>query len=126
MTRRRILVCLLVLAACGSDGGDISDDAGAALQPKVAEIRQLASTRQADALMAKLAELRGVVGQLEADGELTSGAAAEILSSLAAVEAQVPLITTTTTTTTTEVPDRGGRDEDEDKGKGKHEDKDDD
>jgi TolA-binding protein len=111
------LVVVLALAGCGSDApSSMTEDASAALQGKVSEIRRLASTRQVAEVGAKLAELRVQVDELQQADELSAIAAEEILAAAEGVEQHLALITTTTTTaTTTTEPDARG------KGKGKGE-----
>lgn len=117
MRTLRVVVVAFVLAvaaACGDDP-DVSEDASAVLQERVAEIRTLAEARQADAVIAKIDELNALVEQLRTDGEISDEAADEILASIAAVRQNVTTITTTTTTTTTAPPPPPDDDEDEDK-----------
>lgn len=108
-------------AACGGGDPDISGDASSALEPKVAEIRQLAAARQAEQAKAKLAELRGAVEELRSSGDLSDQRAGEILLAADAVETRLALVTTTTIPPPP--PDEDEDDEDRGRGKG---DKDDD
>lgn len=123
-----VAIAIAILGACGGDQPDLSTSASAVLQERVAEIRTLAEAREADAVIAKVDELRSLVEQLRDDGEISADAAERILASVAAVSENVATITTTTTTTAPpdedededddEDKDEGENDE-EDKGKGK-------
>lgn len=101
MTRSGLLVgalALVLVAGCGNGKGDFSDTAANELRPRVAEIRDLATARQPDQANAKLVELRAIVEDLQARGELSEKAAREVLAAADAVNTQLGLITTTTTT----------------------------
>ena len=123
--RRAILLVValsVAVAGCGADKPDITDNAGAQLQARVAEIRRLAAERQADQVAAKLAELRKVTEDLRAADQLSDDAARKVIAAAEAVQAQLALITTTTTTTPPpprEDKDRDEEDKEEGKGKGK-------
>lgn len=98
---KRLLAALLaagvLVGGCGGDSRNVSGSAAAELQPRVAEIRQLAAQRQADRVAAKLAELRAQVADLVERRELSERAAQQILAAARRVEGQLALITTTTT-----------------------------
>lgn len=118
MTRLLAVVVFagVVLGGCGGDSTDVSKSAAAELQPRVAEIRQLAGQRQADQVAAKLAELRLRVSDLVQRGELSERAGQEIIASAEGVQAQLTLITTTTTTVPPPPPRKErDREEDEDR-----------
>lgn len=112
-----ILVVVVVvgglMAGCGGDNPDISDAAAADLQPRAAEIRNLAGQRHADQVAAKLAEMRSLVDDLVQRGELSDRAAREILAAAGEVQGQLVLITTTTTAPLPR-PSEDGHHEDED------------
>lgn len=110
-----VVVAGVLVAGCGDENSDVSDSAAAELQPRVAEIRQLAGQRQADQVAAKLAQLRSRVTDLVQRGELSERAGQEIVASLDGVQGQLALITTTTTTTTTPPPPRDSDEERKDK-----------
>ena len=131
MTRDRVgaltVSCALglaVLAGCGDDPSPNGGTAAAELQARVAEIRALAESRDAEAVAVELRDLRLTVEDLQGRGELDDERAAAIVSAAEAVDAQLGLITTTTTTTTTTTPPppprpKGeGKDKDDDKDKG--------
>ena len=103
MTRSpRWLLCAclaLVIVGCGRGRAGVSPDTGAQLEPRVAEIRALATARQPDQVTAKLADLRRLVADLRSRDELTAQAAQAVLAAADAVGGQLVLITTTTTTT---------------------------
>lgn len=103
----RRLVCAAVLlglcVGCGDGGTVPSAEVGQRLQQQVAEIRSLATAHQPEAVTAKLGELEATVAELERTGEISAGAAQEVLAAAGGVQAQLHLITTTTTTTTTVV-----------------------
>lgn len=114
MTRRVLLIgalALVILAGCRNGKGDVSDTAGDELRPRVAEIRDLATARQADQANRKLVDLRALVEDLQGRGELSEKAAGEVLAAADAVSTQLGLITTTTTT---EQPRHRDADEHED------------
>ena len=130
MTRHaRWILCVglaLAVVGCGHGRAGVSPDAGAQLKPRVAEIRALATARQADQASAALADLRRLVADLHSRHELTDQGAGNVLAAADAVSAQLVLITTTTTippTTTTTVAtassDGGGGDNGAGKGHGK-------
>lgn len=109
-----VLIALLpvvALAGCSKDEPEMTERAAAQLQPRVAEIRQLAGERKADQVAAKLAELRTIVEDLRADGDLSADRARDVLAAADGVQSRLRLITTTTTP-----PPRHdeGRDEDDD------------
>lgn len=97
--RRELRIGVIVLAAlggCAGDDPDVSDTAAEALQPRVAEIRELAVQRRADQVTTKLAELRLVIEDLRQRGELSEQGAEDVLAAADAVQGQLALITTTT------------------------------
>lgn len=96
LSRWLALVVAVALAACGSDKADVSDVARNELQPRVAEIRELADAKQADQVQAKLTELRLVIGDLLQRGELTGQGADDLRAAATNIESQLDLITTTT------------------------------
>jgi len=88
----------LVLAACGGGSKDlVSDEATNVLNAHVAEIRIAAAAADAPRIRAEVAELRGVVGQLQNQGKLGDEGAAVILAEAARVEEQAALVTPPTT-----------------------------
>lgn len=122
--RRALFISVMALATfagCAGDEPDLTDAAAEALQPRVAEIRQLAAQRQADQASAKLAELRLAIEDLRRRGELSDRGAQEVLDAADAVQSQLALITTTTTRPLPEPPD-----EDDDRDHEDEEDRDED
>lgn len=113
---------VLPLACSGDDDAAISETAAIELQPRVAEIRQLATAGQPEAALAKVAELDAVLDDLVERDELSAGAAAAVLDQAHAVADELQHVTTTTTATTapppTEPPPPAGDDEERDEGGG--------
>lgn len=97
MRKRTALLALtlVTIVGCGKGSDDVSETARNELQPRVAEIRHLADARQADRVQAKLDELRGLVEDLRARGELSDEGIGAVLAAAGDVTAQLQLITTT-------------------------------
>lgn len=133
MIGRRVVAVLvtgaLALGACGDDE-PISDGAAVELRSKADALRASANARDADAVQARLADLRQSVARLREEGEITQDAADRVLRAAQDVEDTIGAITTTTTTTTTAPPPPPRAEEDDDHddedGKGKGRRKDDD
>lgn len=127
MNRPLLVVALIVgvLGGCGGTSSGIGDTASRSLEPRIAEVRAAAEAGQADAVRAKLAEIRAEVATLRERGNLSEAGAARVLGAVAGVEAQLPLITKTTTpprpsttlprTTATTQPDRKAQEEEKKK-----------
>lgn len=82
------VLAVAVLAGCGDEG----EAAPAALVDQVTEVRSLAAARDAEGTTAALAELRTLVEDELAAGELEPQRAEEILATAAEVEATLPLL----------------------------------
>jgi hypothetical protein len=104
VSRRLVLIAVVVLAACGSGSSGVSKSAGALLHEQVGAIRIAAGHADRDGAAQQLAQLLTSVGQLRAKGELSKDAAARIRHAAAAVQAQLSLLPAPTTTTTTTTP----------------------
>lgn len=114
-------VTALTLAVGGCGGGSkdlVSDHATNVLNAHVAEIRVAAAASDANRIRAEVAELRGVVGQLQTQGKLSDAGAAAILAEAARVEESAALVTPTTRATTapivTEPPQEKGEEKHDD------------
>ena len=119
VSRRLVLIAVIVLAACGSGSSGVSKSAGTLLHQQVGAIRTAAGHADRDGAAQQLAQLLTSVEQLRANGELSKDAAARIRLAAAAVRAQLSLLpapTTTTTSTTTLPP---GEHEPSNRGPGK-------
>lgn len=109
-----IVALLVVVPACGEEGSDISETAAIQLDSQVQDLRRAAADGSREAAGQELAELRRLVEELSASGELGDDGAGRILAAAEEVEANLDLLvptstsppvttapTTTTTTTTT-------------------------
>ena len=112
-----MVALLVVVPACGEEGGDISEAAAIQLDSQVQDLRRAAANGSRQVAEQELAELRRLIDELSAAGELGADGARRILSAAAEVEANLHLLdpattsvpttaepTTTTTTTTTTPP----------------------
>ncbi|HVE94170.1 MAG TPA: hypothetical protein VNB24_04560 [Acidimicrobiales bacterium] len=92
------LALALALGACGGGEKDlVSDRATTVLNAHVAEIRLAAAAADARRVRAEVAEMNGVVAQLQAQGNLSDKGAAAILAEAARVAESASLIVPTTT-----------------------------
>lgn len=96
-----IVVCLMLLAACGGDTPSMSSDAATELQGRFVAVRSAVEARDVDGAARALDQLRLAVGRLRRSDGLSDARAADILGAAGAVQDQLVTITTTTTTTTT-------------------------
>jgi hypothetical protein len=116
------LVALLVggLAGCGGSGS-LPRSAATVLQPRVAAIRVAASAGDPAGARAAAVELRRMVTDLRATGDLSAKQAAAILAAAAEVETQLALLAppvpeNPTSTTDGQRPGKGkGKGQDEGK-----------
>lgn len=102
------VVGLLVLVpACGGEGTAVTEAAAIQLEPKVQALRQATAEGRREAAGDELVDLRRLVDELSASGDLEEDAARRILAAASEVEANLDLLATTTTTipaTSTTVP----------------------
>jgi hypothetical protein len=111
-----LLTGIVVLAACGGGGADVSDPAARLLHVQVAAVRAAAAGHDRAGTAAQLTSLRASVARLRKQDEISGDAASRIDRALDAVAAQLTLIPLPTTTTTTTVPPR----EDDERGPAAH------
>ena len=126
--RRLGTLLLLLLMACGQEADGIGQNAAAALEPQVQEVRAAATNGDRTGAAARLADLRQTVAGLRQRGELSEEDAATVLAAAAAVEAQLgagPTPTTQVATTLGQRDTRGTTRTTKNEGKGKGDDKDD-
>ncbi|CAN5675218.1 hypothetical protein BH20ACT2_BH20ACT2_24220 [soil metagenome] len=102
MIRATVFASVLALASLAGCGTDQTDDGATlvALSDQVDEVQLRAAERDVAATATALQDLRSSVEQALAEGRLSEGRAAEIVTAAASVEAALTSITTTTTTTT--------------------------
>lgn len=94
---KRLALCVVVLlAGCGSGGGNVSDAASRALQDDVARVAAAARSGDARSLTTALSGLRAEVAHQRATGGLSATGAATVLSAAGRVAADVPLAQTQT------------------------------
>ena len=103
MNARRALAAglLLVVTACGGSGSGVSRSAAAQLETQVAAIRTAAAHGDRVGSAAQLLQLLATVQHLRAQGRISAGAEARILSAAQTVETDLALLPAPTTTTTT-------------------------
>jgi hypothetical protein len=110
---------VVLLAACGSESPELSDEASRSLQYQVEAVRQSAQSFDPAGVEQRLAELRAAVAQLNEEGEIDDARAAEILAAAADVEAEIDVVPTTTTAPPPPPPPTfADDDDDDDKGRG--------
>jgi hypothetical protein len=88
---------LLVVPACGGGGTDVSEAAAIRLEPEVQALRQAAADGNREAAGQELADLRRLVDELSATGELGGDGARRILAAATEVEANLDLLASTST-----------------------------
>ena len=111
-----IMALLVVVPACGEEGADISEAAAIQLDSQVQDLRRAAADGSRQVAEQELGQLRSLVEELSASGELGDDGARRIRAAADEVEANLDLLVpattsvpattapTTTTTTTTTTP----------------------
>jgi len=119
--RRGLLVLVMTGAAVAACSPQMSERAADELAGHAAAVRSATGSGSRAVADAALSELRAMVADLSASGELEEGKAAEILAAATRVGAALDVMPTTTTTTQ---PDEDEDDHGNGKGKGKGHDED--